>query len=543
MTDRDRDQDRAENRDAEDHRGSETTTVDRSAHTVDLTAPGQAGVERQEPPEDDLPSDRYLVEGPLGEGGMAVVHRARDVRLDRPVAVKCLREELEDSGTAKARFLDEARILAGLDHPGVVPVFDLGRLPDGSRFYAMKRVEGATLRDHLAARSDEKVRDRSNLEHFVDLFERVCRTVAAAHQEGIIHRDLKPENVMVDGRGEVYVMDWGLAKRLTTTAGSADAGRTRVGALLGTPAYMAPEQVRGEAHGANRGTDVFALGVMLYEVLTGRNPFASDEADRSMAGILHHQPDDPRRVNPRVPRPLAAVCMKALQKDPFRRYPSARELADDLRRYRELLPVSAYRAGSVERSVAWLRLHPVATGVMTTVAVMVLLAGSWLAVQASVERAMVARAYDRIDRARGEASRLAAEIAQAEERMDRVASPADRAVLEKAVDRLAVRREVQLRLAESLAIAVLGFTVLSPDDRAQKVLREDALGNIERYLAAGDLQRAEVLTRFALLTAEGNNLLELTDDEVGELRATLEKLEAPPVATPSQGSEAPSPVP
>jgi hypothetical protein len=156
---------------------------------------------------------------------------------------------------------------------------------------------------------------------------------------------------------------------------------------------------------------------------------------------------------------------------------------------------------------------------------------------------MVARGYDRIDRARAEASLLADEIARAQARLDRAASPADRAVLTKAIAHLEARREAQLRVAESLAVAILGFTVLSPDGRAQQILKEQAMGDIERHLASGAVDRAEVLIRFALLTAEGNNLLELTDDEVGRLRSTLAELEASPVATPTAESEVTSPAP
>ncbi len=523
-------------RDRGPKRGLETRPEPEAA-TVDLPpVGGSAGPAAGLPPAAAAPSERYRLEGQLGEGGMAVVRSARDLELDRPVAVKCLRPELEGLGSAPERFVDEARIVAGLDHPGVVPVFDLGRLPDGALFYAMKRVQGETLRRQLAARGDAEVTDRSSLQHFVDLFERVCRTVAAAHREGVIHRDLKPDNVMVDHRGEVYVMDWGLAKRLPTTPAEDSAGRTRFGAVLGTPAYMAPEQARGSAHEASRGTDVFALGVVLYEILTGANPFASTEAGRSMEGVLHHQPDDPRRLNPGVPRPLAAVCMKALEKDPFRRYPSAVELADDLRRHREHLPVSAYRPGAAERAVAWLRRHPVAGGALATAAVMLVLAGAWLGVQASVENAMVARVYGRMDQARAEASRLDAEIGRLEARRAAAESPAERAELEKAASHLAARREAQVRFADSLAIAVLGFTMLAPDSRAEQVLREDLLDGIERHLAAGEHDRAEVMLRFALITAEGNNILELTPAEVGRLRARLMALEAAPAA-PRPGGE------
>jgi len=525
------DGDEGRGRDDEAVRGG----IDRTAGTVDLG--GGPGVRETVFELDQEPSDRYLLEGELGEGGMAVVHRARDLRLERPVAVKRLRPELEGHGTALERFLNEARILANLDHPGVVPVFDLGRLPDGGPFYAMKRVQGATLRQQLDARSREQVASRSSLEHFVDLYERVCRTVAAAHRDGVIHRDLKPENIMVDGRGEVYVMDWGLAKRLAPASASDEAGRTRFGAVLGTPAYMAPEQVRGEAREAGRGADVFALGVLLYEILTGRNPFASDDGARSMEGVLHHQPEPPRRSNPRVPRPLAAVCMKALDKDPFRRYADACELAEEIRRYRELLPVSAHRPGLTERATAWSRRHRVTTGVLATVAVMVTLAAAWGAVQRSVEHALVARAYERMDRAREEATRLEAELATAQAQLARASAPDERERLEAEVVHLRARREAQLRFAHSLAVGVIGFTLFSPEGRAERLLKTELMGTIEEELRSGSPERAEVLIRFALLTAQGANALKLDPEEKALLErrlAVLEQLPPPrPNAVPS----------
>jgi serine/threonine-protein kinase len=247
---------------------------------------------------------------------MAVVYEAQDTSLDRPVAVKTLRTEHAGDEGHRSRFAAEVRVMAALDHPGAVPVYEAGVLPGGEHFYAMKRVRGRTLRDLLATRTPGDVASRHSLAHFVDVFERVCQTVAAAHAAGVIHRDLKPENVMVDELGVVYVMDWGLAKRLQPVRAPGDETRTQLGELMGTPAYMSPEQARGEAAGSGRETDVFSLGIMLYEILTGRRPFRGADYRETMQKIVYEDAPDPRRLNRRAGRDLAAVCMRALEKNP-----------------------------------------------------------------------------------------------------------------------------------------------------------------------------------------------------------------------------------
>ncbi len=254
-----------------------------------------------------------------------------------------MRSDLSHREDARQRFFAEAEILAGLDHPGTTAVFEAGRLPDGDCFYAMKKVSGRTLGALLGERTADQINDRAVRARLLEIFFRVCQTVASAHKQGVIHRDLKPENIMVDDLGVVYVMDWGLAKALTEEAAGSqsDSGRTRAGAVMGTPAYMSPEQASGHADTSDRQTDVFSLGVMLYEILTGTNPFRGATAVESMKGVMYHDPEAPRERNKRINRTLSAITMKALAKDPFRRYRSAVELAEDIRRYREFLPVSA----------------------------------------------------------------------------------------------------------------------------------------------------------------------------------------------------------
>jgi eukaryotic-like serine/threonine-protein kinase len=234
----------------------------------------------------DHPSSagRYRLIGEIGRGGMGEVWRAHDPHLDRPLAVKMLLERLADRVDLERRFLEEARITEQLRHPGITPVHEIGRLDDGRPFMAMKLIEGRTLDSLLK----ERVTASAELPRFIAIFQHICRAVGYAHSRGIIHRDLKPANVMVSASGEVRVMDWGLAKSLasqdrkssvecsgTFVPGSPVDG-THIGAILGTPAYMAPEQARGETDRLDERCDVFGLGAILCVILTGESPFRGD---------------------------------------------------------------------------------------------------------------------------------------------------------------------------------------------------------------------------------------------------------------------------
>jgi serine/threonine-protein kinase len=245
-------------------------------------------------PDIALPADRYELLGEFARGGMGVVLRARDRVIGRELAVK-VPAAIDDWGrAAESRFLREARITGQLQHPGVVPVYDVGRFPDGRPFMAMRLVRGQPLDVLLGDRPDPG-HDRPR---WLEVFEQVCRTVAYAHSKGVIHRDLKPHNVVVSGCGQVWVLDWGLAKVLheddDIPPDAADppvrgsgAGQTDHGVALGTPGYMAPEQARGEP-GVDERADVFALGALLCEVLTGDPPFLDPDIQvtwrRNMVG-------------------------------------------------------------------------------------------------------------------------------------------------------------------------------------------------------------------------------------------------------------------
>jgi tetratricopeptide (TPR) repeat protein/tRNA A-37 threonylcarbamoyl transferase component Bud32 len=277
-------------------------------------------------PEPSSGFGRYELLDLLGEGAMSVVHRGRDRQLGRSVAVKVLREGLFNHSLLRERFTREAQALARLDHPHIVKVFDAGS--DGGRAWlVMELVPGEALSKILAA----KRRDRPALLH---ILEKVARGVHHAHLKGVVHRDLKPENILVTG-DEPKVADFGLAH-----LAEAAPALTRSGSVLGTPMYMAPEQVEGGREITAR-TDVHALGALLYEILTGRPPYAGTSIPEVYAKISREEPIPPRRLDPSVPWELEAVAQKALEKDPARRYASACEFAEDLRRHLAGEPVTA----------------------------------------------------------------------------------------------------------------------------------------------------------------------------------------------------------
>ncbi len=286
--------------------------------------------------ETSLQEGRYLLEERVGEGAFAVVYRARDRKLSRPVAVKVLREQAAASDVIRKRFLREARSVAQISHPNVVSVHDVGE--EGTKmFLVMELVEGKTLQ-HLFEKKPGEIRDR------VELLEQVSRGLAIAHAQGVVHRDVKPANILLTAEGIPKIADFGLAHlRGSQTL------LTASGATMGTPAYMAPEQVQGRLREIGPSTDVYALGMVLYEILTGNLAHEGNTPVELYNRIVEEDPVRPRKRNPSAPGELETICLKALSKDRHRRYANATAFADDLRRWLDGEPIEARPASWIYR--------------------------------------------------------------------------------------------------------------------------------------------------------------------------------------------------
>jgi serine/threonine-protein kinase len=259
-----------------------------------------------------------------GEGGMGVVFKAHHKRLNRIEAIKLLRVGLSSSSRIVERFRFEAEATAALEHPNIVPVYGVGEV-EGVPYFAMKWIDGGEL-------TKRAVEFQNDPHRIAALLAKVARAVHHAHRQGILHRDLKPSNVLLDAAGEPLVTDFGLAKQLFPTEGTPRNELTLTGVALGTPSYMSPEQARGEKS-VTIAADVYGLGGILYELLTGRPPFTGTSQPDVLCKVVTEPPVTPRAVNPSANRDLEAICLKCLEKDPARRYPSAEAMAEDLDRF------------------------------------------------------------------------------------------------------------------------------------------------------------------------------------------------------------------
>jgi WD40 repeat protein len=400
--------------------GTLDTQHDRSPTGARLTNEADAAATAKHGTRPAFPSRPPAVPGyeildEVGRGGMGVVYRARQLRLGRVVALKMIlagghagREDLE-------RFQTEAEAVARLQHPGIVQIHEVGE-HEGLPYFSLEFVPAGSLASKL--RGDPWPAERA-----ADVIEQLARAVHHAHQAGILHRDLKPANVLLAADGTPKITDFGLAKKLDGTTVA-----TQTGAVMGTPSYMAPEQAHGRSRDVGPAVDVYALGAVLYELLTGRPPFKGTTALETLAQVVSCEPVPPAHLAGKVSRDLETICLKCLRKEAARRYASAGDLADDLRRFRAGEPIRARPVGSAERALKWVKRHPGVAGllaglVVVIVASLIALTGLWMRAErqradADYQKGQATQAAEQARTAEGVAEKKAAEARTARDLAD-----------------------------------------------------------------------------------------------------------------------------
>ncbi len=332
-------------------------TGDFTPSTADLPN-GAAGQGTQSPSGMQIPGYDILDE--LGHGGMGIVFKARHKRLQRLVAIKLMLQADYAGKTARDRFDAEAQVVARMQHPNIVQVFEVGEI-DGKPFFSLEFVDGGTLSEKVAK---NLMRPKETATMMVTL----ARAIHYAHEHGIVHRDLKPGNVLLTEDGAPKIADFGLAKKLEE-----DSGMTRMGTIVGTPSFMPPEQAAGEVNRVGKSADIYSLGAILYDLLTGRPPFKGANVIETLQLVRSQEPLAPSSLQPGVPRDLETICLKCLQKDPARRYATAAELADDLQRYLKGEPILARPIGTPERIWRWCKRNQRVAALLGAVAVLLIL--------------------------------------------------------------------------------------------------------------------------------------------------------------------------
>ncbi|HEU5117492.1 MAG TPA: serine/threonine-protein kinase, partial [Isosphaeraceae bacterium] len=287
----------------------------------------------------------YEILDELGRGGMGVVYRARQTGLNRVVALKMIISGEHAGEEQLARFYIEAESVASLQHPNIVQIFEVGE-KGGMPYFSLEFVDGGSLQQTIGGKPQTP-------RYAAQMVEALARAMQAAHDRGVIHRDLKPANILMTLHGTPKITDFGLAKKVDD-----DSHQTRSGALMGTPSYMAPEQARGDTHEIGPHSDQYALGAILYELLTGRPVFQGATILDTLDQVRTREPVPPTKLQPKIPRDLETICLKCLQKEPRKRYPSTGALAEDLNRFLTGVPILARPVGRIERGWRWCRRNP-----------------------------------------------------------------------------------------------------------------------------------------------------------------------------------------
>jgi WD40 repeat protein/serine/threonine protein kinase len=425
----------------------------------------------------------YEILHEVGRGGMGVVYKARQSSLNRLVALKMILSGVHAGPTERERFKREAEAVAALQHPQIVQIFDIGEA-NGHPYLALEFVEGGSLAQHLTGKP-------WNERHAAELVASLARAMQFAHDAGIVHRDLKPGNILINSDTKLddrrhransnsstklpnialpKVTDFGLAKRIDETLGG---DGTRTGAVMGTPSYIAPEQASGKNRDIGPAADVYALGAILYELLTGRPPFRGETPLETVLQVLHDDPVPPKRLHPHVPRDLETICLKCLSKQPAQRYSSASALAEDIDRYLNGEPIKARPLGAWGRAVKWARRHPALAGltgvaIVATVALVSVLSVAYY----RVSEARDAKEHERItaqrERDRATTQQVLAEnLAKENERQRNEAI--------ETAKKLAAVADSRRRAAFALQLAQVAFVCERDPARAARLLDDETL--------------------------------------------------------------------
>ena len=467
-----------------------TQTMNMPSASADVLADGAA----------DHESSRYHVLRSHARGGLGEVFVAQDEELGREVALKEIRTQHADDPINRARFLQEAEITGRLEHPGIVPIYGLNTYKDGRPYYAMRFIQGESLKQAIqrfhspGANREQAGRQAVELRQLLKHFQDSCHAIAYAHSRGIIHRDIKPDNIMLGEFGETLVVDWGLAKEYgeseetdandETPSPNPDGPNelTQTGAVLGTPAYMSPEQAAGHLNDLKPSSDVYSLGATLYSLLTGTAPFRNGDVFSILDQVGRGEFTPPRQVNRAVPAPLDAICRKAMALHPHDRYQSAEDLSADIDCWLADEPVIAYKEPLLSRFARWRRKHrALVTGFSALVVALLLAAvvGTWML---SVEQTKTAETQTKLNRQQTQT--LKAQKAELEEKDAKV----------KALDRA---KKISSYLFGVLRSPDPTKNINAHDIRVGAVL-DDAERNVEVDFKDDPLTRAAILNELAL---------------------------------------------